>query len=226
MGLFITPMSQTVNYASLILCIFLLLTGIAHWLHSKHKFPVDASRKFLHITGGLLSLSMPLLLPSHWWALALCSLAFLVLLITSLMNYLEGIHGTERKSVGSVIFPIPVYICFFFAEKWSNSLLFYLPILLLALADPMAEWGGKKWGHLGRSFFNHQKTLAGTLCFAFTAVVINIGICIAYNKTATQIIAICVAVTFISSVAELVTLKGWDNLSIPLTSLITLLLIN
>lgn len=218
-------MNQTIKYALILLCAFLLLIGATDWLHSKYKVSVDASRKFLHIAGGLLSLCMPLLLPSHWWVLILCSLAFLLLSFTYFMNFLKGVHGTERKSAGSIIFPIPVYVCFLFAENWNNFLLFYLPISLLTLADPMAEWGGKKWGHLSKSFFHHQKTLAGTLTFAFTALALNIAITLAYNKTATQVIFICVAVTIVSSLAELVALKGWDNITVPFASLAILMMI-
>ena len=218
-------MQQSFLYALFILFAFLLLVVIAHLLHTKLQVPVDSSRKFLHITGGLLTLCMPLILPTHWWVLGLCLLAFFLLLFTYLLNYLQGIHGTKRKSIGSIIFPIPVYVCFLCSEIWNSNLLFYLPICLLTLADPIAEWGGKKWGHLTISFFNHQKTLAGTMCFAIAAFVLSLSISIAYNKTPTEILMTSITVPVVSSLSELFSLKGWDNITVPISSLLILLFV-
>ena len=217
-------MHQPFVYALFILLAFMLLVGIAHLLHTKLHVPVDSSRKFLHISGGMLALCMPLLLPTHWWVLGLCLLAFFLLLFTYLLNYLQGIHGTKRKSIGSIIFPVPVYICFLCSEIWNSNLLFYLPICLLTIADPIAEWGGKKWGHLTKSFFNHQKTLAGTICFAIAAFVLSISITSAYNRSLIGILMISIAVPIVSGLSELISLKGWDNITVPLSSLLILLL--
>ena len=217
-------MHQPFGYALFILLAFILLVVIAHLLHTKLHVPVDSSRKFLHISGGMLALCMPLLLPTHWWVLGLCLLAFFLLLFTYLLNYLQGIHGTKRKSIGSIIFPVPVYICFLCSEIWNSNLLFYLPICLLTIADPIAEWGGKKWGHLTKSFFNHQKTLAGTICFAIAAFVLSILITSAYNRSLIGILMISIAVPVVSGLSELISLKGWDNITVPLSSLLILLL--
>jgi len=217
-------MHQPFGYALFILLAFILLVVIAHLLHTKLHVPVDSSRKFLHISGGMLALCMPLLLPTHWWVLGLCLLAFFLLLFTYLLNYLQGIHGTKRKSIGSIIFPVPVYICFLCSEIWNSNLLFYLPICLLTIADPIAEWGGKKWGHLTKSFFNHQKTLAGTICFAIAAFVLSISITSAYNRSLIGILMISIAVPVVSGLSELISLKGWDNITVPLSSLLILLL--
>ena len=217
-------MHQPFGYALFILLAFILLVVIAHLLHTKLHVPVDSSRKFLHISGGMLALCMPLLLPTHWWVLGLCLLAFFLLLFTYLLNYLQGIHGTKRKSIGSIIFPVPVYICFLCSEIWNSNLLFYLPICLLTIADPIAEWGGKKWGHLTKSFFNHQKTLAGTICFAIAAFVLSISITSAYNRSLIGVLMISIAVPVVSGLSELISLKGWDNITVPLSSLLILLL--
>lgn len=217
-------MHQPLPYALFILLSFLLLVVTAHLLHTKLQIPVDSSRKFLHISGGMLALCMPLILPTHWWVLALCLLAFFLLLFTYLLNYLQGIHGTKRKSIGSIIFPIPVYVCFLCSEIWNSNLLFYLPICLLTLADPIAEWGGKKWGHLTISFFNHQKTLAGTICFAIAAFVLSLFISIAYTRLPIEILMTSIAVPVVSGLSELISLRGWDNITVPLSSLLILLL--
>ncbi|MEO6071167.1 MAG: hypothetical protein ABIN57_10725 [Chitinophagaceae bacterium] len=207
------------------LAAFLGLLVVTNLLFTKYNLPVDRSRKFLHITGGLLSLTIPFFIQSHWWVLVICTLAFAVLLGTYFTHQLDAVHKTNRTSVGSIIFPIPVYICFAVAAFYGNTLLFFIPISILTVADPAAEWGGKRWGKYTATYFNQQKTLAGTLCFAATAIFICLFFAFALSLPADQKLLIIFCVPLIASIAELVSLKGWDNLTVPLLSLVALLLI-
>jgi phytol kinase len=218
-------MNTQLFYALLFLLFFLLFIYISHVLYKKYKLPVDHSRKFLHISGGLLALFFPLFLHSHWWVLLLCTLALLLLLVTFLIKELPAIHRTERTSIGSIIFPIPVYICFLSAEKFENNLLFFLPISLLTIADPAAEWGGKKWGHKTKSFFGNQKTGAGTLSFAITALLLSVLWTALFHLPVAKELLLIFSITLISTAAEFISLKGIDNITVPLFSLGTLLIL-
>ncbi len=195
--------------------ILLLLIGISELIYRVFKLPAETSRKFLHVSGGLTCLLLPRFFTSHWWILALTSSAFLLLFSTYLMNRLHSVHKTRRNSIGSIIFPIPVYFCFLAAETLHNNLFFYLPVSLLAISDTSAEIAGTRWGHLTRQFFNGQKTLAGTLAFFGSALVICFGWLSYYDLPVQKIIMGTLFISIVASLAELVTLKGWDNLTIP-----------
>lgn len=195
--------------------ILLSLIVITELLYRYLKIPAEASRKFLHVSGGLFCLFLPVFFDSHWWVLALASLSFLLLLITYLKNMLHSVHKTKRYSIGSIIFPVPVYVCFLIAEKTGNNLFFFLPVSLLTISDTAAETAGKKWGHLSRQFFNGQKTLAGTIAFFVTAVVVSAAWLCYYNLPLQQIIFITLIVSLFAAVVESLTLKGWDNLTMP-----------
>jgi dolichol kinase len=111
-----------------------------------------------------------------------------------------------------------------FAQLKGNDLFFYLPVSLLAIADSAAEAGGNKWGYLTRSFFKGQKTLAGSLSFLALAIII----CVIlfgpiYHLPLQNALLIGSLTVLLSTIAELVTLHGWDNLSIPAVTLILLL---
>src|SRR4051812_14419108 len=126
-----------------------ILTGliaITEMLHRYFKWPVEQSRKFIHVAGGLLSLLLPRFFTSHWPVLILASIAFVLLFVTYRKKLLPSVHQVKRQTVGSVLFPLPVYGCFLIASLKENYLLFYLPISLLAIADTAAEIGGNKWG--------------------------------------------------------------------------------
>src|SRR5215471_7665659 len=137
-------MNSQLIVSGIFLLLFLVLIIFAHVLY-KTRVSSETSRKFLHLGGGTLALFLPTFISSHWWVLGICSVAFLFLLITWLRKLLPAIHQTKRPSIGSLLFPIPIYLCFFFAARYNNSLLFYIPVSLLTFSDTAAEWGGKKW---------------------------------------------------------------------------------
>ena len=219
------PMNQQIVFAIIFLGIFLLLVTVAHVLHSFFKLSAETSRKFLHVSGGILALCSPLFFTSHKWILILCSLAFLLLLFTYLKSWLPAIHQTKRKSIGSVIYPIPIYLCFFIAIQKQNHLLFYLPISLLTVSDTIAEFGGKKWGTHSRMLMYRQKTIAGSISFAVSALVISIGWGIIFKFPAQQIIILSITTTLIATIAEMVSTKGWDNITVPMVTLVLLLVL-
>jgi len=202
--------------------VLLVLIGISELLYRVFRLPAETSRKFLHVSGGLTCLLLPTFFTSDWWILALTSSAFILLLGTYLMHMLQSVHKTRRNSIGSIIFPIPVYCCFLTAQTLHNNLFFYLPVSLLAISDTSAEIAGTRWGHLTKQFFNGQKTLAGTLAFFGTALLICYGWLEYYDLSRQGIIAGTLVISISASLAELVTLKGWDNLTIPVIATVIL----
>ncbi|HEY2721333.1 MAG TPA: hypothetical protein VGI82_06395 [Chitinophagaceae bacterium] len=139
---------------------------------------------------------------------------------------MPAIHKTKRVSFGSILFPIPVYACFFISKHFNNDLFFYLPVSLLTISDTLAEWGGNKWKDHTIAFFHHQKTLAGSLCFAISSFLICVLLVFYFvNAPAPVLIAYCFLLALITTLAELVTMKGFDNLTIPASASIILYLI-
>jgi phytol kinase len=216
-------MSQQTIYAIIFLGIFLLLVGTAHFLYRVLKISSEHSRKFLHVSGGVLALCAPLFFTSHWLVLALCSLAFLLLLFTYLKHWLPAIHQINRKSIGSVIFPIPIYVCFLVAINQNDDLLFYLPISFLTISDTIAEWAGKKWGTHSMKFMNDQKTLAGATGFMLSSLFIAIGWGIILKTGFGQMVWLSIVASLIATATELISTKGLDNLTVPLITLACLL---
>lgn len=202
--------------SAIFLLLFLAIIVAAQFMY-KASVDTEKSRKFVHVSGGILSLFLPYYIHSHWYVLGLCSIAFLTLLITWIRKDLPGIHKTKRKSVGSVIFPIPIYVCFAVACERNEEMLFHIPVLLLTFSDTFAELGGKKWGKYGPAFFGGKKTLVGSLSFFVSAAAIMLlyfagGMNGMGIGQAGGLLLIALA----ASIVELVSMNGWDNLTVPL----------
>jgi phytol kinase len=209
-------MSSQFLYLLLFLGLLLILIIITELLHKFFKVSTEQSRKFLHVSGGLMCLLFPSFFQSHWWLLPLVTLSFLLLFITYKLKMLPSIHQTKRSTVGSILFPVPVYCCFLAAELMHNNLFYYLPISLLTISDTAAETGGHQWGHLSKQFFKGQKTLAGSLSFFITSLpVIFAWLYFGYHWPLLDILFIGLFIAIAATITELITLHGWDNLSVP-----------
>jgi dolichol kinase len=216
-------MNSQLLWLSVFLLILVVLIGISELLHRKLGVKPEHSRKFLHISGGSMCLLFPSIFNSHWWLLVLAVIAFSILLITYRKKLLPSVHRTKRYSFGSVLFPIPVYLCFLFAQLQQNFLFFYIPVSLLAISDTAAEMGGNTWGHKTKQFFGGQKTLAGSISFFITAfLVCYIWLNVVTLFPAPEAMKISIIISVSTAIAETITLHGWDNLSVPAVATVVL----
>lgn len=126
--------------------LFLSLFAVAELLYHCCKVRAEFTRKIVHAGTGLLALLFPLMLDNHWWVLVLCT-SFTILLICSVhFRLLRSIHAIDRRSVGSLAYPVAVYGCYLSYTFLNNQLIYYyLPILILAISDPLAALSGKRW---------------------------------------------------------------------------------
>lgn len=203
--------------------LFLALFGIAEVLYYKFKVNAEITRKIVHIGTGLLTMLFPVLLGNHWLVLILCS-AFAVILILSLkFGFLKSINAIERSSVGSIAYPVAVYSSYACYQYFDNSSeFFYLPVLLLAICDPVAAFVGSKWPlgkyKSGKTF----KTIMGSFAF-FSSALIICFICLSIFTTNNNIL-LGIGIAVIATLAEAFSAKGYDNITIPVVVLFCLII--
>lgn len=205
--------------------LFLALFGVAEILYYKFKVNVEITRKIVHIGTGLLTLLFPVLLGNHWLVLILCS-AFAIILILSLkLGFLKSINAIERTSVGSIAYPLAVYSSYACYQYFDNSSeFFYLPVLLLAICDPVAAFVGNKWPlgkyKSGKSF----KTIMGSFAFFCSALIICFtGLSL---MTTNDFILLGIVIALSATLAEAFSAKGYDNITIPVAVLACLIINN
>ncbi len=219
-------MKQDILHSILLSGAFLSLFVVAEVLYHSFKVKAELTRKLVHFGTGILSLSFPLLLSKHWFVLALCA-SFALILISSLrFNLLKSINAIDRKSYGSLCYPIAVYSCFLIQSwygKQSNFyggyLIYYLPLLILAISDPLAALVGKRWSWLPYKVGIGTKTMSGSLAFFGSALFISIGAFFAFQISLSfeLLVGSCVLIAAITAVSESVSRNGFDNLFIPLS---------
>lgn len=206
-------------------CCFLALFGVAELLYHFGKVRAEWTRKIVHIGTGLLTLLFPVVLDSHWQVLFLCG-SFLVILMASLkFGFLPSINAIDRFSYGSILFPIIVYLLFLVFQMAGKGLIvFYLPILILAICDPMAALVGKRFPFGKYRVLGCGKSLAGSLAFLVSALLVTAVTIFAFGDMPSQMLLILL-VPAIATVAEAMGVKGMDNFTIPASVVLTLCLL-
>lgn len=211
------------------------LVGIAGFLifnelnFRRLNLKVEVSRKVAHFLSALSTVTFPYIFTSHWYVLGMASAFFFVLLFTRNSTWLKSIHGIERESVGSYLLPLAIYVTFYLSEKTGNKLTFILPMLILAISDPMAAIVGismEKYNHKIVIFgFDTHKSMFGSMAFFISSLVISL-IALYFNRgvfdVQTYVMAFSVAI--VGTVSELVVLRGYDNITIPLSIVFVLMI--
>jgi phytol kinase len=217
-------MQNNLAYTFLIGGLVLVLFGIGELLHHYTGVKPEYTRKLIHAGTGFVTLLCPLLIDNQWYIFGLC-LSFAMLLILSLrLGFLKSINNIGRESYGSVSYAIAVYFCFLVFTWQNDNLFFFLPILILALADPLAALKGKRWDYGKFTIYKETKTITGGITFFIVAFIIS-ATCI-YIHTGYElnsIIWVPLVISIVSALTEAFTENGLDNITIPLVVIILML---
>ena len=214
---------------------FVYLAGISMLLifneliYRKFSPEGEVTRKFAHFSSVLATVPFPYFFPSHWYILILAVLFAIVLFSTRRGKLLQSIHGIHRKSIGSYLLPIAIYVTFLIAELLDNKLLFILPILILAVCDPLAAILGMRNTHFNRRIsiagMTLNKTWLGSGTFLVTSFIISILALYFYREVFDfRPFWLAALVAIVSMFGELISWRGSDNLSIPLSAVLVLVL--
>jgi phytol kinase len=205
---------------------FLLLFGIAELLYHNTKAKAEHTRKLVHVGSGLITLLFPIMLNSHWQVLFLSSSFLLILFLSTKFNQLKSINAIDRNSVGSLAFPIAIYICYIAFNYFDSKLVFYLPILTLAICDPLAALVGKRWPKGKYSTAKESKTLMGSAAFFMSALAVSILLMYILQDSTQFKFLEALLIAFTATCTEAVSKNGYDNINVPCIVLITYLIIH
>jgi dolichol kinase len=221
--------------ANLIVLSFIYLMGISLLLafnelnYRRLGVKGEITRKFAHFTSTLATIPFPYIFTSHWYVLVLALIFFAVLFITQNGKQLKSIHDIERKSIGSYLLPLSIYVTFWISSMLHNKFVYILPMLILGICDPMAAiLGINIKNYNGRiKLFGHkfEKTWLGSGAFLFTSFIISVIALYFYHSVFNlKTFWLALLIAAISTLGEFFSWRGSDNLTIPLSVVLILVL--
>jgi dolichol kinase len=200
---------------------YLLLFAAVEMWYRTGRPPVEWTRKAAHVGGGLIAASFPWVLTSHWTVLALGAAFALILWGTRRMGWLRGIHGVARKSEGGLYFPLAIYLLFLFGA--GHAVFYLVAILTLVVADAMAALLGGSYGRTTYQVETDRRSIEGSVAFfvaTFLCVHLPLLLLTELPREGTVVVALQVAL--IVTLLEAVSLRGNDNLIVPLVTFLLL----
>ena len=208
----------TILFFTFLILIFIYLTKLIK-ISSKPNY--EKSRKFVHFSVGILCSISPYYFQTPLFPLII-SIISLSLIFYSFFNklFLDKIHTRDRVSYGLIYFPIAYIIqiiCF-----WDYKEYFTLSFLILAICDPIASIIGNKITKTKYfTLWEDSKTLIGTSAFFLSCFTLSfIFSFIFFNISFYEMIFFSLFISFGSTLAEIVSSKGSDNISIPFFSIL------
>lgn len=201
--------------------VFLVLFGLTEYLLRSRGWAAESTRTLVHALTGIISFTFPIFL-DHLWQVSLLCLSFLVLLlINEKLHLFKSISGVKRKSYGSWLFALSVLMCFYVFRVHSSVLFFYLPLAIMAFSDPFASMIGARYPIVPIRVFNHDKSLGGSLAFFTMSILLCVVPAILGHLSFGSIFIIALTATLV----ELISIRGWDNLTIPLIVIMNLIIL-
>jgi len=192
------------------LSIFLIGEAVRRLIPSN----TEISRKTVHLLGGLTALSFPYLFQSHWTVLALSIGFCLILLVTKRKGLLKSVHDVERKSHGSIYYPVAVYLIFLLSS--NKPVIYLISILVMAISDTMAALVGGKYGVIKFDVEGSIKSLEGSIAFFFvTFLCIHLPLLLLTNIDKLESVLIAFIIALLVTGFEAISLSGIDNLIVP-----------
>ncbi len=182
-------------------------------------------RKGLHAGMGLASLALPFCFDTVWPVLGLALSFALALAARAWCPPIRRLLGpildeVGRPTVGAPLFPVAVALTY--AGAGGDRVVFAIPILILAVADAAAALAGRRFGRI-RYRGPGGKSLEGSAAFYASALgctALPLGL---FSDLAPISIAlVSINVALLATLAEALSRRGLDNLTVPLTALLLL----
>lgn len=210
--------------ALVVAAIFLLLVGLGEILRGVGACSQEGTRKFVHLTGGVVSLSFAYIFKSHWTVLGLC-IAFVTLMVfTKKFGLLRSVHGVKRKSSGDLLHPIAIYLTFVIASHFEKPAFYLISVMVLSVSDALAALIGVSYGFKIYSVEEEKKSIEGSLVFLLsTFLIVHLGLLLLTHVGRMECVLAALLISVLVTCFEAISLGGADNILIPFGTLFILM---
>lgn len=180
--------------------------------HRTLSLPTELTRKLAHIGGAGGAALLPLWL--SWRAIFAIALFFTVVMtLSKLVHGFHSIHDVERQTYGEIFLPLGIAAL---ALMGLDSSIYCCALLVIALADPFAQFVGRKFGR-PHQLQLHHKTLEGSGGFFAVALLVIVSVLSLLSPIPTSTILLRGSLAaLIVTIIEHISPKGLDNLTAPL----------
>lgn len=185
----------------------------------------EASRKFIHIALGNWWLIAMLFFDNVWFALFVPATFVIINYLSYKKNLIKVMErtGDNKEGLGTVYYAISLLIITFITFKIKNNpILGLAPIFIMSYGDGFAAVAGKLIKSPKYKIYDTEKSIAGSLTmFFFTFIILSTYLALTSNLWFVKSVIISLILTLV----EAVSIRGTDNLTVPIVALLMIMII-
>ncbi|MBI4418993.1 MAG: DUF92 domain-containing protein [Ignavibacteriales bacterium] len=197
------------------------LLGIADLIRKWFSLSPEFPRKFVHITAALLIVTTLDLFTRPLPLIALGAVFASINALSMRTGFLKGIHLTQRRSYGTVLYPLTfgILVILFW---YSKPAIIVMSMLVLAFGDSAAAIVGQYQRHATvYHWSSDEKSVEGSMAmFLVSFLVLFAGLTqiLDVNRIPLEFVLACAGVAAATGTAwEALSSRGFDNLTAPLS---------
>ncbi|WP_215144090.1 diacylglycerol/polyprenol kinase family protein [Exiguobacterium qingdaonense] len=174
----------------------------------------ETIRKGVHIAVGHWSLLAVWLMDS-WYVAAVPLLFFTFANAVLLYKSPSPVHQTERKSLGTVYYPIALLVILYFFFE-SEPIAFLAGSLVLAWGDGMAALIGRKYGTVIYDLYGQKRSFQGSIAMFLSSYAVLFLLFLWNDVVMWQVVTYGFIISIIATLTEAISYRDWDNFTIPI----------
>lgn len=206
-------MNEWVSAILSIVIVFVCLLGLEQ-VGKRRGWTDETIRKSVHIAVGHWSLLAIWLMET--WVVAAVPLIFFTFANAFLLYKSPSpVHQTERKSFGTVYYPIALLLILFFYFE-SEPVAFLAGALVLAWGDGMAALIGRKYGTVTYDLYGQTRSFQGSVAMFLSSYAVLFLLFLWNDVPLWQVVTYGFLIAVIATLVEAISYRDWDNLTIPL----------
>ena len=206
--------SFVIFFLSIIILIFL-----SEYSYRNDFLDPNLNRKIIHSMVGVAVSFSPFIFLSNIQPLILAVTFLIINLFSYKYNKLKSFHNLNRKTLGTIFFPLGFIIIasLFWEYRYSIACSF----MILAVSDPLSSFAGEniKKPH-NYNIWKDVKSYEGSaIMFLSTFIILMLFSKLIFNQfdTLESFLAIMIC-CFAITIAEAMSMRGSDNLSVPVAA--------
>ncbi len=206
--------------ALIVAAIFLSIVGIGELLRGLGACSQEATRKFVHLTGGIVSLCFAYVFKSHWTIMGLCIAFVSLMAVTKKLGMLKSVHGIKRRSAGDLLHPIAIYLTFCITSYYEKPDFYLISVMVLSVSDALAAIIGVTYGFKVYSVEEERKSIEGSFVFLLsTFLIVHLGLLLLTSVGRMESVLAALLISVLVTCFEAISLGGADNIIIPIGTL-------
>lgn len=208
-------MSAELTKVAAILGGFLVLFALAELWRIRFEAPAEWTRKFVHVTIGIIVSSFHWIFASNLGVILLAVGMLGFMGVSRKLNWFPAIHGVQRRSYGDLYYILSTV--FLFAISHSQPVLYFISMLTLTVSDALAALVGTSYQRLKYSVEHHYKSFEGSIIFFLsTFLIVEIPLLLLTDTDRLHCILVALQIAILATCLEAVCVNGLDNLLVPI----------